>query len=159
MKILLPGFAKAVLCTEHVFIKCTCGTFSVLETTQPFLVLQRLPWPGPGVSHLNPVFPPTPKLPSHLSSRISDLEGACGQPNNEAEAPGDRRDLSVLGAFHCYQCFWCPMLAPSRGWVVGSEGKRPSYITWQARCGQRRKHPLGRLAGCCSGNRFSLYLP
>lgn len=45
---------------------------------------------------------PPPKLPSHLSSRVSDLEGACGQPNNEAEAPGDRTDLSVLGAFHCH---------------------------------------------------------
>lgn len=56
-----------------------------------------------------------PQLPSHLFSRVSDLEGACGQPNNEAEAPGDRRDLSVLGAFHYHQCFGCPMLAASPG--------------------------------------------
>lgn len=147
MKIFLPGFAKVALCIGHLFIKCTCCT-SVLERTQSFLVCSACRDPGPGVSNLNPTAPMVTS--PHLQVIWREL---VVKPNNEAEAPGDRRDLSVLHAFHCHQCFGCPMLAASRGWV-GIEGKRPSPTAWQARRGQGRQHPLQRLASYRSRNRF-----
>lgn len=105
-----------------------------------------------GVSNFNPM--PTPPLPIHLSSPVSDLERACGQPNNEPV-----KHLGTYGTFRysasvTITCvyFGCSLLAASCG--VRGEGVRPSPIAWQAHHVQGRVSSPEILANGSSENRF-----